>query len=943
MRKQLKITISALCLVIFTIAETNAFMMTNSYPSSKTLAAQSVNNTGMNTYEAIMLQQVQQNFNPVGIWQLTAAEATGFQCSVDVDIDINDLLDFSQVNTELDAVVTSNRLSIVNRQTSAVYTEIRRHPPNRYILENRGSFSQFVNGLLVRVVGRDAVDLTLISDEEVVGTGVVTATVTAEAINFEVRCSATYTIAAKKISSPRLSKLSLSTGTLHPNFDGTVFRYFAAVPNNTRQITLRLNAEESNNTITVNGNRITGTATIPLGSNTDTITVGIRTADGNRTNTYIVDIIRLAQRNFNPVGTWETTARENINLQCPLLPNLSLSRDDFDPIGREYDIVMTSGGLNLIDRVDSETSTEIGRNIPNRYSLQYIERESISEQGVTLTIEGTSTLDFILISDEEAIVAVVRDIKVTSLENIPCLTSYTVSAKKAAISTAILKDISLSASTLNSIFTGLVRNYSATVDSGVGQLGITIETSHINQSVTINGTTLSRGLNRSQLISSTVPLSVGNNTIVIGVTSADGILTSSYTLQVIRRSPALIGLSLSPGTLNPGFSRERLRYAATVESDIERITLTPTADSAGHRVIITANGRSINGNSVPLNVGDNTIAISVTTRDSQATTRYTLTVRRLEPCLTDLFLSSGSLSPTFGNPSQCSNAAIRYAATVESDIERITLTPTANSATHTIAITANGNSITGNTVPLNVGDNTIAISVTTRDSRATTRYVVTVRRLEPCLTDLSLSSGSLSPTFITCSDETVNYRAIVRNNVSQIEITATANSIAHTITFNSNQNSTVPLSVGDNTITVSVTTADGMARKDYNLVIRRLSTATLTGLTVEVNSQMLELNPNFSLINLDYRINVENTMTLVTIQPTASAGRIIRVRYTPDDGTAIDRLVSSGDTVTITPLFYGKNNVYIDVMHNGAMERYSLAVIIGVILRIKLFLEGALQ
>ena len=640
---------------------------------------------------------------------------------------------------------------------------------------------------------------------------------------------------------PRLSNLALSTGTLHPSFDGAVSRYFAAVPGNTRQITLRLSAEDSNNTITVNGNRITGTATIPLGFNTDTITVGVRTADGNRINTYIVDIIRLAQRNFDPVGTWESTTIENINSQCPLLPDLSL--DDFDPIGREYDIVTTSGGLNFIDRVDSETYTEIGRQIPNRYSFESIERESISDEGITVTIEATNTLDFILISDEEAIGAGVENIRVTNLQNIPCVIAYTIKAKKAPISTAILRDISLSAGTLNSTFTGVVRDYSATVDSDVGLLGITIETSHINQSVTINGNTLSRSLNPGQFINSTVPLNVGDNTIVIRVTSADGVLTSSYTLQVTRRSPALIGLSLFPGTLSPDFNREISRYTTTVNSDIESIRLTPTANSAGHRITITANGNSISGNVVPLNVGSNTLTIAVTTQDNRATARYTLIVTRLEPCLTALFLSSGSLSPNF----------------------------------------------------------------------------------------------------IECPDTTISYRAIVENTINPIEITATANSTAHTITFNNNRNSMVPLRIGDNAITVSVTTADGMAPRDYNLVIRRLSTATLTGLTVEADSQTLKLNPDFSLGDLDYEVNVANTMTTVAMTPTALAGRTISVRYTPDDDIAIDRPVASGEAVTIMPLFRGTNNVYIDVMHNGAMERYTLAVIIGIRLRIKLFLEGPLQ
>ena len=47
-----------------------------------------------------------------------------------------------------------------------------------------------------------------------------------------------------------------------------------------------------------------------------------------------------------------------------------LSIDDLVTVGREYDVVRTLSGLNLIDRVDSQTFTEIGRQIPNRYRFQ---------------------------------------------------------------------------------------------------------------------------------------------------------------------------------------------------------------------------------------------------------------------------------------------------------------------------------------------------------------------------------------------------------------------------------------------------------------------------------------------------------------------------------------------------------------------------------------------
>ena len=632
---------------------------------------------------------------------------------------------------------------------------------------------------------------------------------------------------------PSLSRLSLSIGTLHPSFSNTITRYLAAVPINATQITLRLNTANNSHKINVNGNSVTGAVTIPLRSGSNTINIAVQTADDSETNNYTIEVIRLAQQNFNPVGTWESTAIENINIQCPLLPNLTAD-DIFDSVGSEYEVVETSGRLlNIIDNTDSQRYTEISRQIPNRYTFEL--RYQDTDDDITTNI--TDTVALILSSDEDVTGTGILTIGIVGLEDIfSCQATYTVKLKKQKQASSILKNISLSSGTLTPSFNGETKNYMATVGSDVGQLTITIGNDHQDQTITVNGTIISGGVNPTRVLSTTVPLNVGNNTITIRVTSADGIATSIYTLRVSRPRPILTGLSLSAGQFQPNFRSGIAQYAATVGSDVTQIGITAAADSNTHTI-------SFNG--------------------SQS-----------------------------------------------------------------------------NIVPLNVGNNPITIRITTADGIATSIYTLEVSRPRPALTGLSLSAGQIQPSF---SSEMTQYTAIVSNDMPRIDITATANGNTHALTFNSSQSNIVPLNVGDNTIAIRITTADGMAMADYNLAIRRLSTATLTGLTAEVNSQLLTLRPNFSTIVLDYKASIESTMTRLILRPTADTGRMIRIRYTPQEGTAIDQSISSGNSISIMPFFYGENNIYIDVTHNSAMESYVLHVLLGLRVRAKLFLEGPLR
>lgn len=131
------------------------------------------------------------------------------------------------------------------------------------------------------------------------------------------------------------------------------------------------------------------------------------------------------------------------------------------------------------------------------------------------------------------------------------------------------------------------------------------------------------------------------------VTAADG-STAVYTVTVQVALPSsdaqLDGLSLDGGTLQPAFSPSVKNYTASVANAVTAVNLLPHARHAGAHVAV--NGTAVVGNSaipVSLNVGSNTITVTVLAEDGVTLETYTLTVTRAE--------ASNTPNPSNPNPS----------------------------------------------------------------------------------------------------------------------------------------------------------------------------------------------------------------------------------------------------------------------------------------------------
>src|SRR6185437_5806856 len=165
-------------------------------------------------------------------------------------------------------------------------------------------------------------------------------------------------------------------------------------------------------------------------------------------------------------------------------------------------------------------------------------------------------------------------------------------------------------------------------------------------SITVNGTAVASGA-----ASDPISLTVGNNTVSIVVTAADGVGTQTYTIAVTRAPSTndnLANLRVNGYTLSPSFNAAITSYTSTVPNTTASVKITPTTSDPA--ATVTVNGTTVTSGTasgaIALNVGDNTITTVVTAQDLTTTKTYTITVTRLlsnDANLSNLKINNGSV------------------------------------------------------------------------------------------------------------------------------------------------------------------------------------------------------------------------------------------------------------------------------------------------------------
>ncbi|WP_083453989.1 cadherin-like beta sandwich domain-containing protein [Syntrophomonas palmitatica] len=363
------------------------------------------------------------------------------------------------------------------------------------------------------------------------------------------------------------------------------------------------------------------------------------------------------------------------------------------------------------------------------------------------------------------------------------------------------------------------------------------------------------------------------NPVNFTITAEDGSI-QTWTVTVTVHPPStnanLSNITISDGTITPGFNPAYASYNVSVLNSVTSIKITPTGQD------FTANIK-VNGNDVAsgaaygpinLNVGNNLITILVTAEDTSITKTYNVTVTRAasnNAYLSKLDLSSGILNPGF------SAGHYSYTASVANLVSSINITPTTQNSNAIVKINGNAavNGAPYGPINLVVGPNTLTILITAQDTITTKTYTVTVTRLPSSnagLSGLSLSSGILSPGF---NAGTTTYTASVDNDIANVSITPTLDDsnasvkVNESIVTSGTASNPIYLNVGDNIITVLITAQDMTTTKTYTLTVTRLpsSNADLSGLSLSSGI----LSPGFDAGTTNYTAVVGNEITNLNV------------------------------------------------------------------------------
>ena len=402
--------------------------------------------------------------------------------------------------------------------------------------------------------------------------------------------------------------------------------------------------------------------------------------------------------------------------------------------------------------------------------------------------------------------------------------------------------------------------------------------------------------------------------VTMTVTAADGATNGTYTLTVGRggtRPAAAARLSLQ-GVPDLDFDSGQRRYQihtpqGATSTQVDALgaggaTVEVFSYQAGSRQVRNA---PANG-TVPLSSGGDTlIATRVSTPGNERQSIYTVKLSpppgqgsgaatrsngNSEPRLSALTVSPGTLTPAFAA------ATFDYTVDVAQSVEHLTVAATAVAGARVVITAPDADPGTaGHQVALNAGEvggnaaQTAFLVVVTTDTKIES-YTVTAIRAAPLSDDatlgsLGLSAGTLDPVF---SAGQAGYTAEVaatdaRITVTAVPVHASATAVITPADADANTDGhQVDLSEGANTVTVTVTAADGATTKAYEVVVTRVAAASADATLSALSLSEGTLSPAFATGATVYSIEVEPVSEYVTVTATAAVVGARVVVSSPD-------------------------------------------------------------
>lgn len=739
-----------------------------------------------------------------------------------------------------------------------------------------------------------------------------------------------------------LKELTVSKGTLSPNFESTVTSYTVNVDGNTTSIDV--NAVQTDDKATITG---TGTHNLDVGENT--ITVQVKAESGSILN-YVIKVIRAKKTNaylssltvdntlvtdFNK-ETFEYTldnvpySKTSININAILEDNDAT----IEGIGNinlttglnEIKVVVTAQNGNKLTykiNVTREKNNNAKLSLlsisgytltPNfdgdnlEYTVTVSENlEKITKNDVTAILEDSNAH---IVKDEEVILSTTSDnyykVVVTAEDGITTNT-YKIKIIRPKSSDATLKSLNLTGANISPEFNKDKLEYTLIIPYGSEKFSIEGIPNLSTTSVIGNG-----------------EYSSDETEVILSTTSENG-TNLSYKFNIVKalsNDATLSNLSVNGYRLDKTFMPTTLTYSiGEIPSNTTSLKLNAISNNADAKINYYVEGVKQTSNlvTIPNTLGDKAITVEVIAPDTVTKKIYTINYKMVKS--SNAYLSN--IIPSVGTINFNKNTEI-YNLTVNNEITSIKLNITAEDENATI--TVNGNTyFTPKEIEINnlkVGTNTISILTTAEDNTTKKTYNVIVKRLSKVLSSdanlksLSINNYNLDKTF---NMNTTSYNiGTIPYKLDKLTINAAVNYSGATIEYyvdSVKQNSNVvsiPVKEGNKVITVKVIAEDGTV-KNYSISYNKKASTNAYLSNISLSKGTLEFNKNKTTYNVKLDSDVNTIDLTATTEDSKAVMSINGKNYT------------SPHTITISPINLGNTEITIIVTaENGNAVTYKV-------------------
>lgn len=758
----------------------------------------------------------------------------------------------------------------------------------------------------------------------------------------------TYTlnISRTKSSVNTLSSITVSEGTLSPDFDEETTSYTVNVGGSVESINVGATLTDDRATI------LSGLGDHDLEVGENTITITVQSESGAKQN-YVIKVVR--------------AKKENNNLATLTVDGVSVPGFDKDTI--EYvldDVAYSKTSIKIEATAEDEDATitgtgnkglQTGENTfevvvtaqngtPKTYTIKITRaknnnaklsllsvngyvlvptfdsdiydyevtvdstKETLSPNEVTAVAEDTNAT---VVKQEQITLSTTTDnfyeVKVTA-EDGETTETYTIKVIRPKSSDASLKAVNVTGATISPTFESGKYEYTLTVPYGYTDFSIEGIPNYSKTNVFGNG-----------------DYTIANSVVTLTTQAEDGttLIYNFTVVEALSNDATLSGLSINGYPLDKTFQPTTLSYTiGNIPYGTTKLIVNATPNNANSTIEYYVDGVKQDSNTVniPDSLGTKTITVKVTAPDGVTPKSYNISYTVVES--NNAFLSM--LKPSVGTIDFIKTTE-NYTLTVNNDVTSVNFDIETEDSNASISIDG-VSSFTPYTVTVSdlpVGTKTLTILVTAQDGKTTKTYNVVIKRLEPVasndayLSSLSVNNYPLDKTF---DMETFEYSiGQIPYALTELTINATPNHGGSTLSYLVNgtkQTSNVvsiPKVEGSGAITVQVLAEDGETVQNYKITYSKIASTNAYLESIVVSQGSLTFNKN----TFAYKVEVDRTVTSIDI--TAKT----------EDDTATMQMngttYTSPHTLTLSPLSAGDTEVIIVVTaENGNVVTYKVTV-----------------